>query len=92
VRTTPNWFAWFTVNYRLAPQHHYPACVEDVESAIRWVKANAAEYKPWKMKAAGNECDLIVVEGGAHGMGGWEKVDATYKSNTTRSATPTRGS
>lgn len=38
-------FAWFTINYRLAPQHRYPACVEDVETAIRWVKAHAAEYK-----------------------------------------------
>lgn len=38
-------FVWFTINYRLAPQHRYPACVEDVESAIRWVKAHAKEYK-----------------------------------------------
>lgn len=38
-------FAWFTINYRLAPQHRYPACLEDVESAIRWVKAHAKEYK-----------------------------------------------
>lgn len=181
-------FAWFTINYRLAPQHRFPANVEDVESAIRWVKAHAAEYKAdpkrialigesagghlvslagvrakddtrvaavvpiyaphdlelrvkqsktipawvealfgltelndtaWKvlrdasplthvqkglppfllihgtkddkvpfeqslkfqekMKVAGNACDLIVVEGGAHGMGGWEKIDPSYK-------------
>ncbi len=181
-------FTWFTINYRLAPQHRYPACIEDVESAIRWVKAHAAEYKAdpkrialigesaggylvsivgvrgkgdtrvaavvpvyaphdlesrvkqsktiptwvaalfgltelndatWKvlreasplthvhkglppyllihgtkddkvpfeqspkfqekMKAAGNVCDLIVVEGGGHGMGGWEKIDPSYK-------------
>lgn len=38
-------FTWFTINYRLAPQHRYPACIEDVESAIRWVKAHAAEFK-----------------------------------------------
>jgi len=38
-------FTWFTINYRLAPQHRWPACVEDVASAIRWVKAHAAEYK-----------------------------------------------
>ncbi|MFN3652337.1 MAG: alpha/beta fold hydrolase [Armatimonadota bacterium] len=37
-------FAWFTINYRLAPQHRYPACVEDVERAVRWVKQHAAEY------------------------------------------------
>ncbi len=37
-------FAWFSINYRLAPKFHYPAPVEDVETAIRWVKAHAAEY------------------------------------------------
>lgn len=38
-------FAWFTINYRLAPQHQWPACADDVERAIRWVKAHAKEYK-----------------------------------------------
>ena len=38
-------FTWFTINYRLAPQHRWPACADDVVSAIRWVKAHAAEYK-----------------------------------------------
>lgn len=38
-------FTWFTINYRLAPQHRWPACAEDVASAIRWVKAHAADYK-----------------------------------------------
>jgi acetyl esterase len=38
-------FTWFTINYRLAPQHRFPACIEDTEAAIRWVKAHAKEYQ-----------------------------------------------
>jgi pectinesterase len=38
-------FCWFTINYRLAPTNRWPACFEDVQTAIRWVKAHAAEYK-----------------------------------------------
>lgn len=38
-------FTWFSINYRHAPQHRWPACFEDVQTAIRWVKAHAAEFK-----------------------------------------------
>lgn len=38
-------FVWFSINYRLAPAHRWPACLEDVQTAIRWVKAHAREYK-----------------------------------------------
>jgi len=38
-------FAWFTINYRLAPKHRWPACGDDVATAVRWVKAHAAEYR-----------------------------------------------
>lgn len=38
-------FAWFTINYRLAPTHRWPACGDDVDTAIRWVKEHAKEYK-----------------------------------------------
>ena len=38
-------FAWFTINYRLAPQAKFPEPVQDVEDAVRWVMRHAAEYK-----------------------------------------------
>ena len=38
-------FTWFSIDYRLAPTNHWPACFEDVQSAIRWVKTHATEFK-----------------------------------------------
>jgi len=38
-------FTWFTISYRLAPTNRWPACYEDVQTAIRWVKQHAAEFK-----------------------------------------------
>ena len=38
-------FTWFSINYRLAPQFRWPACLDDVQTAIQWVKAHANEYK-----------------------------------------------
>lgn len=38
-------FTWFSINYRMAPAYLWPDCFEDTKTAIRWVKAHAAEYK-----------------------------------------------
>lgn len=42
---TTNQFTWFSIDYRLGPTNRWPAGFEDVQTAIRWVKAHAAEYK-----------------------------------------------
>jgi alpha-L-fucosidase 2 len=37
-------FAWFSIDYRLAPQAHFTQAIDDVFTAIKWVKANSAAY------------------------------------------------
>lgn len=66
-------FAWFTINYRLAPQFPYPAATEDLEAAIRWVKKNAPEYKADRRRIAivGESAGghLVAYAGAKHGPG-----------------------
>jgi len=38
-------YAWVSINYRLAPAHKYPGSVEDLKTAVRWVKSHAADYR-----------------------------------------------
>jgi acetyl esterase len=53
--------AWFTIDYRLAPKHPYPAARIDVEDAIRFIKKNAKKYKVNPTKIA-----LMGESAGAH--------------------------
>src|SRR4051812_25588069 len=53
---TAGGIAWFSVNYRLAPQFRYPACIEDVEAAVQFVKTHAKDFRvdPNKIALSGD--------------------------------------
>lgn len=38
-------FAWFSIDYRMAPEYKFPQANEDLNSSVKWVKAHAKEYK-----------------------------------------------
>ena len=37
-------FAWFSLDYRLAPAVQFPQALNDLDDGITWVKAHAAQY------------------------------------------------
>lgn len=38
-------FVAATTSYRLAPKYQFPAAVNDVKAAVRWLRANSAKYQ-----------------------------------------------
>jgi arylformamidase len=48
-----------TMNYRLAPDHRFPAGAEDVAAAVAWLRANVADH--------GGDPDRIVLAGSSAG-------------------------
>ena len=56
-------FAWFSIDYRMAPEFRFPQAREDVDAAIKWVKANARTYKvdPSKIVLAGESAGGFLV-------------------------------
>ena len=37
--------AWFSIDYRMAPEFRFPQAREDMDAAIRWLKSNAGQYR-----------------------------------------------
>ena len=40
----PQGYAVVSINYRLAPQHPFPAAIADTQCAVAWAREHAAEY------------------------------------------------
>jgi acetyl esterase/lipase len=66
-----------SVNYRLAPAYHWPAQIEDVKCAIRYLRANAARYDldperigVWGESAGGHLAALVGLTDAAAGFEG----------------------
>lgn len=64
-------YAVASVNYRLSTEAHFPAAINDVKAAIRYLKANAEKYTlnpdafaTWGESAGGNLSVLAALSGG----------------------------
>lgn len=70
-----------SINYRLAPAHKFPAQIEDVKCAIRFLRAHARDYNldpkrvgVWGSSAGGHLVALLGTsdkKAGLEGKGGW---------------------
>jgi acetyl esterase/lipase len=72
-----------TVSYRLVADSCYPACVEDVREAVRWLVVHSAEY--------GYDPDRLAIIGGSAGghlalltAYGWKKPEEPASDSLTR--------
>lgn len=91
-------YVCITVNYRLVDEAPFPACVEDVKNAVRWFRANAADYglDPERIGAYGNSagahlvCMLGLVgrDAGLEGDGPHQEQSSLVQA-VCASATPT---
>jgi alpha-L-fucosidase 2 len=56
-------FAWFSIDYRMAPDFRFAQARDDVDAAIVWVKANARTYHvdPAKIVLAGESAGGFLV-------------------------------
>ena len=65
-----------SINYRLAPEHKFPAQIEDVKCAIRFLRANASRYgiDPERIGAWGGSAGghLVALLGTTDASAGWD--------------------
>jgi acetyl esterase/lipase len=71
IQSVTHGYAVVSINYRLSGEARFPAQINDVKAAIRWVRANAARYgfdptriAAWGDSAGGNLAALAGTSGG----------------------------
>jgi acetyl esterase/lipase len=79
-----------SINYRLAPAHKFPAQIEDVKCAIRFLRAHAKDYNldpkrigVWGGSAGGHLVALLGTsddKSGLEGKGGWAKESSRVQA------------
>jgi acetyl esterase/lipase len=79
-------FVAATVSYRFAPKYKFPAQIEDCKAAVRWLRANAKEYKinPDKIGAVGFSAGghLVSLLGAANEKSGLEGTGGNPKQSS----------
>ena len=91
-------YVCISLNYRLTDEAPFPACVEDVKCAVRWLRANAEKYNvdPKRIGAYGNSAGahlvsmlgLVGPDIGLEGDGPYQD-QASLVQSVCCSATPT---
>lgn len=74
------------IDYRLTGEAPFPACIEDVKCAVRWLRAHADEYQvdPDRIGAYGHSAGahlammlaMVPKSAGLEGDGGWEEYSS----------------
>jgi pectinesterase len=76
-----------TISYRLAPEAKYPAAIQDVKAAIRWLRKNAKKYgvNPGQIVVGGGSAggQIASLAGVTHGL---EKFDPPIQNPGISSA------
>ncbi len=88
-----------SVEYRLTGEAPFPACIEDVKCAVRWLRAHAAEYRvdPDRIGAFGHSAGAHLVlmlamcpaSAGLEGDGGWNEFSSRVNA-VVAASTPVR--
>ena len=78
-------FAMAAINYRLGPKYIFPAQIEDVKCAVRFLRANASKYNfdPEQIGAIGGSAGghLVALLGASDEDAGWDVGEYSDRSS-----------